>query len=108
MDLVTKVAELQFRNRDFVLMFRGQSGDFKNRFGYTSLKSTFLRAAGSNKVPTDATLNRRFEKLIAAESALIEEYCNRKLIGRQRLQRQRVLKRGCRLCVWQACVRRRL
>ena len=30
MDLATKVAELQFRNRDFVLMFRGQAGEYKN------------------------------------------------------------------------------
>ena len=37
-DLATKIAELQFRNRDFVLMFRGQNGDFKNRSGYTLLK----------------------------------------------------------------------
>ena len=30
MDLATKVAELQFMNRDYVLLFRGQGTDHKN------------------------------------------------------------------------------
>lgn len=92
MELATRVAELQFRNRDFVLMFRGQNEDFKNRLGYTSLKSTLLRASASNKIPTDATLNRRFEKLITAEAALVKEYEKRGLLGLDRLQRQRILR----------------
>lgn len=91
-DLATKVAELQFRNRDFVLMFRGQSGDFKNGSGYTSLKPTLLRASSSNRVPTEATLNTRFNKLIAAEKALVVEYERAGLLGRERLERQRILR----------------
>jgi hypothetical protein len=92
MDLATKVAELQFRNRDFVLMFRGQAGDYKNKSGYTSLKPTLLRAGASTRIPTTQTLDRRFEQLIAAEKALISEYRDRGLLGRQRLARQRVLR----------------
>ena len=45
MDLATKVAELQFRNRDFVLMFRGQGGDYRNLAKATSIKSTLMRAS---------------------------------------------------------------
>lgn len=92
MELATKIAELQFRNRDFVLMFRGQSGDFRNRLGYTSLKSTLLRASNSNKIPSEATLNRRFATLIDAERALIIEYEQRMLLGLERLRRQRILR----------------
>jgi hypothetical protein len=73
MDLATKVAELQFRNRDFVLMFRGQPGDYRNRLGFTSLKSTLMRAAASSKVPSAGKIERRFSKLVAAEQALIAE-----------------------------------
>lgn len=92
MELATRVAELQFRNRDFVFMFRGQPGDFKNRIGYTSLKSSLLRAVTSNRLPTDATLNRRFEKLIAAEVALVTEYEKQGFLGLERLKRQRILR----------------
>ncbi|WOF43873.1 FRG domain-containing protein [Sphingopyxis indica] len=91
-DLATKVAELQFRNRDFVLMFRGQTGDHKNRLGYTSLKPTLLRAAKSSHVPTETTLNKRFERLVRAEAALVTEYKARGLLGRDRLERQRILR----------------
>jgi hypothetical protein len=92
MELATKVAELQFRNRDFVLMFRGQSGDHRNRSNYTSLKATLLRAMTSNKIPTESELDRRFAKLIEAERALVAEYDQRKLLGRDRLRRQRILR----------------
>lgn len=92
MDLATRVAELQFRNRDSVLMFRGQAGDYKNRSGYTSLKPTLLRGSASNKNPSESALDRRFETLIEAEQALITEYERRSLLGRQRLERQRILR----------------
>ena len=92
MDLATKVAELQFRNRDFVLMFRGQKEDYKNRSGYTSLKASLLRANSSTDRPTEQVLNTRFDKLVAAERALVEEYERRSLLGRERLGRQRILR----------------
>src|SRR3954447_5799894 len=43
LELATKVAELQFRNRDHVLMFRGQGRDFCNEQRNTSLKATLFR-----------------------------------------------------------------
>lgn len=92
MELATKVAELQFLNRDFVLMFRGQAGDYKNKSGYTSLKPSLLRAGVSNKVPKDSTISARFDKLVEAEKALVAEYEARKYIGRDRLKRQRILR----------------
>ncbi|WP_375452306.1 FRG domain-containing protein [uncultured Devosia sp.] len=92
MDLATRVAELQFRNRDFVPLFRGQSTDHKNIFGYTTLKPTILRAPGTGKVPTDTALNQRFKKLVAAEKALVDEYEAQEMLGRERLARQRILR----------------
>src|SRR5258706_8270901 len=92
MDLATKVAELQFRNRDFVLMFRGQAGDYKNRLRYTSIKPSLLRGAKPSSVPSDTELDRRFTRLVAAEQALVVEYERRGLFGRERLARQRILR----------------
>lgn len=42
-ELARKVAELQFRNRDFVLLFRGQSEDFKDTKGGSTLLPTIFR-----------------------------------------------------------------
>ncbi|MFC4277940.1 FRG domain-containing protein [Achromobacter aloeverae] len=92
MELATKVADLQFHNRDFVLMFRGQTGDYRNKSGYSSLKPSLLRADAPNRIPSDGTLLERFAGLAAAEKALVAEYVARKYIGRQRLARQRILR----------------
>jgi hypothetical protein len=92
MDLATKVAELQFRNRDFVLMFRGQKADYKNKLGYTSVKPSLLRASIADRVPRDTTISARFDKLFKAEKALVAEYEAKKFIGRDRLKRQRILR----------------
>jgi hypothetical protein len=93
MDLATKIAELQFRNRDFVLMYRGQKGDYKNKSGNTSLKPTIMRAiTSSSLVPTTTTIKERFEKLGKAEKSLVEEYKERKFLGLRNLQRQQILR----------------
>jgi len=92
MDLATKVAELQFLNRDFVLMFRGQSEDFKNNSGYSSLKPSLLRAKDSNRVPKGTTIQDRFNKLFEAEKELVAQYEEKKFIGRTLLKRQRILR----------------
>lgn len=92
MDLVTKVAELQFRNRDFVMMFRGQPGDYRNRLRYSSLKPSLLRGAKPSSLPSDTEIDQRFARLVAAEQALVVEYERRGLLGRDRLARQRILR----------------
>ncbi|ARP91753.1 hypothetical protein CAL14_16865 [Bordetella genomosp. 9] len=90
-DLATKVAELQFRNRDHVLLFRGQASDHRNQRGYTSLKPSLLRgAAGRN--PGVAELRQRFATLEAAEEILAQEYAHAGLLGRDRVQRQRIVR----------------
>src|SRR5262245_44323481 len=38
LELARKIAELQFLNRDHVLLFRGQGGDHRNTKGNTSVK----------------------------------------------------------------------
>src|ERR1700677_4101444 len=69
MELARKVAELQFLNRDFVLIFRGQSSHHRNKNGNTSLKPSIMRGNASNKVPTEKALSIRYETLRVAEKS---------------------------------------
>ena len=92
MELATKVAELQFKNRDFVLLFRGQAQDHKNRASNTSLKPTILRSAQPGKVPGASTLAARYEHLQGAETELVAQYEAVGLPGIDRLRRQPILR----------------
>jgi hypothetical protein len=91
MELVTKIAELQFMNRDFILLFRGQKAEYKNRQRNTSLKPSLFRSTnGAN--PDSATLRKQFDRLREAERKLAESYSNGRFLGRDRLKRQQILR----------------
>jgi hypothetical protein len=47
LELARKIAELQFRNRDHVLMFRGQGGDHRNQKNNTSTRFARRRCSMS-------------------------------------------------------------
>jgi hypothetical protein len=91
MDLATKVSELQFMNRDFVLLFRGQGADHKNDKGNTSLKPSLFRTIHGRN-PDSEKLQRRFEALKNAERILGEMYSGHQFLGRERLARQQILR----------------
>lgn len=91
LELATKVAELQFRNRNHVLMFRGQSRDHKNVQGRTSLKPSLFRPTKGKNPSTDA-LCHRFSILSRAEILLVREYRKAKFLGSRRLERYRILR----------------
>ena len=90
-ELATKVAELQFLNREHVLLFRGQCADHRTTKGNSLLKARLFRHA-NGKPPTPTVLVRRFEVLKSAERALVESYTRKGFIGRERLARQRMLR----------------
>ncbi|WP_114953818.1 FRG domain-containing protein [Sphingosinicella terrae] len=92
MDLATKVAELQFLNRDYVLLFRGQTGDHKNRSRNTSLKPSIMRSRSQGKVPTVESLRNRYDFLRRAEVELVSAYARHNLPGAERLRRQQILR----------------
>lgn len=93
MELVTKMAELQFRNPDFVLMFRGQRSDHRNQRNNTTLKPSLFRAErGGDPLPAPATLNERFNKLRKAEKLLVRRYDEANLLGKERILRHRLLR----------------
>ena len=91
-ELASKLAELQFMNREHVLMMRGQSGDHRNVAGNTSLKPTIMRGSAAMPNPDDTTLAARYRRLEAAEAALAEGYEARKFLGVDRIERQRILR----------------
>jgi hypothetical protein len=91
LELATKVAELQFRNRDYVLLFRGQSGDYRNSKKNTTLKPSLFRPVQS-KNPTAGQLIQRFQILARAEQELVARYAQSGLLGLERLKRHRILR----------------
>ncbi len=93
LELATKVAELQFRNRQHVLLFRGQGEDHLNQHRNTSLKPCLFRhSKGTKKEEKAIQRQRRFEALKGAENELIGIFKAKRLLGRKRLNAQRVLR----------------
>jgi len=90
-ELAKKVAELQFRNRDHVLLFRGQARDHLTIKGNTSLKASLFRL-NDRITLTDKTLEERFLQLVSAEAELVRRYAKSKFLGYQRLKRHRILR----------------
>ncbi len=92
-ELATKIAELQFMNQDLVLMFRGQNGDYHNTRDNTTLKASLFRSEkGEKRPPAAGLLRRRFDLLRRAEQQLVSLYEAAGFVGRERLQRYRILR----------------
>ena len=89
-DLAGKIAELQFRNRDFVLFFRGQIHDHKNANGLSTLEPSIFRSKGMNYDLN--ALQQRFESLKDAERSLADGFRDLDLIGLDELQRYRIIR----------------
>lgn len=90
-ELAKKVSELQFLNREHVLLFRGQRHDHLTTKGNSMLKAGIFRNF-DGKPPTEKLLRQRFETLHLAESGLIQRYGARKLLGLERIRRHRSLR----------------
>jgi hypothetical protein len=90
-ELAKKVAELQYLNRDHILLFRGQANDHRTSKGNTTLKPSLFRLDGK-RLPSRSVLAKRFGLLHRAELALVERYSQAGFLGRERLQRHRILR----------------
>ena len=92
--LAKKVSELQFRNRDFVLLFRGQKNDYRNKAGNTTIRPNLMRPNDPKKKPNPDTIRDRFNVLEAKERALLRAYA-RQFPSKEdvrRLHRERILR----------------
>lgn len=93
-ELAKKVAELQFRNREHVLVFRGQAKDYLTTTSCVPrslIKASIFRLEGRS-IPSETVLEERFRKLRRAEGELLAEYASANLIGSDQLKRQRILR----------------
>src|SRR5262249_52392262 len=91
LELATKIAELQFRNREHVLVFRGQSKDHKTIKGTTTLRPSMFRSPpGTTR--SSSELRAAFDKLLNAERILVEEYTRENFLGKKRLARHQILR----------------
>jgi hypothetical protein len=89
LDLATKIAELQYRNRDYVLLFRGQPKDYRNFQHNTTLKPSLFRDS-SGRNPSADTLRERFKKLDSAERILVDSYSQGDFLGKQWVERHQI------------------
>jgi hypothetical protein len=90
-ELAKKIAEIQFRNREHILLFRGQKQDYRTTKGSSMLKASIFRLDGK-EIPTASVLQKRFAKLRIAEDQLVEKYSSKKMLGFDRLKRQRIIR----------------
>jgi hypothetical protein len=94
LELAKKIAEVQFYNQEHVLFFRGQGKDFRNRSRNTTLKPGILRSdpATPNTPPGSGELSARFWQLEECEQRLVRIFDEKKVTGRQRIARHRLLR----------------
>jgi hypothetical protein len=91
LELATKIAELQYRNRDYVLLFRGQSKDHKNFQHNTTLKPSLFRDSLVLN-PSADTLRERFKDLDKAERILVDYYSQRESLGKKWVERHQIVR----------------
>lgn len=89
-ELVEKVAQLSFYNPEHVLLFRGQSRDWFNIKGNTSIKPGIFRPRrGERSSPHSIELSPRYKTLSDAELLVSKEFS---FTGHQRMVRYRILR----------------
>jgi hypothetical protein len=91
LELTALMADLQFNNRDYVLLFRGQDQDYLNKAGNTTLKPELFRRKGRGN-PGRETLIPAFERLRRCEEELVRAYSDAKFVEPKRLARQQILR----------------
>lgn len=70
-ELIERIAELSFKNPEYVLFFRGQKADYRDDIGRTTLYPSIFRGNNYDYV---GVLRPRFEQLKQAEELLIRFY----------------------------------
>lgn len=95
-EMAEVVAELQFRNADQVLLFRGQNTDFKNQQGNSSILPSMFRPEVSKKdKPKNVDpkiLKSRYDILLKGERLLIEHFKQQSRFGKTRIYRSRLVR----------------
>lgn len=85
--LVEQIAKLSFLNKDYLLFFRGQKSDYKNKVN----SSTFYPTIYRGDYLTQQELDFRFDKLQSASKILVELFKQHKIEGIAEFQRKKLL-----------------
>jgi uncharacterized protein YutE (UPF0331/DUF86 family) len=83
--LMEQVARLAYANKDYLLFFRGQSTDYKNKAGASSFYPSIYRGERLTQVE----LEMRFEILAAASKRLYEAFERDKIEGAHEVRRRK-------------------
>ena len=89
--LVKEIAEISFHNPEWSLYFRGQSEDYKDRIGLSSLYPSIYRSSDGLLV-SERLLERRFSRLLKAEENLLTAFKENKLEGYAKLKQFREIR----------------
>lgn len=94
LELARKIAALQFKNPQYVFLFRGQDTDYRNQKNSSTLKPSLFRTKRDNpKLPSPELLAQRFHFLAEAERRLVSQYGKiTEFEGEIKLKRQRILR----------------
>ncbi|HEX6861002.1 MAG TPA: FRG domain-containing protein [Caulobacteraceae bacterium] len=90
--LAAKIAELQFRNRDHVLLFRGQRSDYRTSKQLSTIRPGLFRPLPGKLTVGSATIAKRFKQLDIAEARLTAGFKALNRLGMSRVARQRLLR----------------
>jgi len=93
LELAAKIAELQFRNRDYVLFFRGQRQDWSSK-GQSHVGSTLRPTIFRPPNPKSDRfwLSARFDRLKEAELDLVRHFQSLGVVGTDEIERYRILR----------------
>lgn len=90
LELAKRVAQLQYENREHVLMYRGQPEDYRNQRKNSTIKPSIFRPTLSKLGVLEVGV--KFEILREAEELLLEEYEKSRLPRFNELRRRQVLR----------------
>ncbi len=86
-ELMTQVARLAFLNKDYLLFFRGQNRDYKNKAG----ASTFYPSIYRGDYLPQREIHYRFELLNQASTLLVDKFNQEKIDGYSEVRRKRYI-----------------
>ena len=85
--LVEQVAKLSYLNKDYLLFFRGQDRDYKNKVGASTFYPSIYRG---DYLPSNE-VQYKFDILNQASRLLIERFRRKKIEGYQEVKRKKYI-----------------
>ena len=87
-ELIERIAELSFRNPEYVLFYRGQSLDYRNSRGSSTFYPEIFRPEDKHRLPKRVS-KQRFQSLSKLEKSLCEKYT---FPGKSRIKKFQIIR----------------